>query len=120
MGTHFRSQNHNYEFQKFGNQTGFDILTTEADPKLVCLEMDCYWITQSGNDPVAMLKKYATLITLRHLKDRLPGFPTSQMLSPDAEHFTEVGSGTIDWKAVLETAETTGGKHYLVGRDKER
>jgi len=117
MGMQFGFHNHNYEFQKFGNQTGFDILTTEADPKLVCLEMDCYWITQSGNDPVAMLKKYGSRIQLLHLKDRLPGFPTSQMLSPDAEHFTEVGSGTIDWKAVLETAEQTGVKHYFVERD---
>ena len=117
MGMQFGFHNHNYEFQKFGNQTGFDILTAEADPKLVCLEMDCYWITQSGNDPVAMLKKYGSRIQLLHLKDRLPGFPTSQMLGPDAEHFTEVGSGTIDWKAVLETAEQTGVKHYFVERD---
>ena len=117
MGMQFGFHNHNYEFQKFGNQTGFDILTSEADPKLVCLEMDCYWITQSGNDPVAMLKKYGDRIQLLHLKDRLPGFPTSQMLGPDAEHFTEVGSGTIDWKSVLETAQQTGVKHYFVERD---
>lgn len=117
LGMQFGFHNHNYEFQKFGKQTGFDILTTEADPKLVCLEMDCYWITQAGNDPVAMLKKYGSRIQLLHLKDRLPGFPTTQMLSPDAEHFTEVGSGTIDWKTVIETAQKTGVKHFFVERD---
>ncbi|HVP49814.1 MAG TPA: sugar phosphate isomerase/epimerase [Candidatus Bathyarchaeia archaeon] len=117
MGMQFGFHNHNYEFQKFGNQTGFDILTTEADPKLVCLEMDCYWITQSGNDPVAMLKKYGNRIQLVHLKDRKAGFPTTQMLAPDAEHFTEVGSGTINWKAVIETAQQTGVKHFFVERD---
>ena len=51
LGMQFGFHNHNYEFQKFGNTTGFDILTQEADPKLVCLEMDCYWITQAGQDP---------------------------------------------------------------------
>ena len=117
MGMQFGFHNHNYEFQKFGNTTGFDILTKTADPKLVCLEMDCYWITQAGQDPVAMLKKYGSRIQLLHLKDRMPGFPTSQMLGPDAEHITEVGSGTINWKAVLETAEQTGVKHYFVERD---
>lgn len=117
MGMQFGFHNHNYEFQKFGNQTGFDILTTEADPKLVCLEMDCYWITQAGLDPVAMLKKYGSRIQLLHLKDRMSGYPTSQMLGPDAEHITEVGAGTINWKAVLETAEQTGVKHYFVERD---
>ena len=117
MGMQFGFHNHNYEFQKFGNETGFDILTKGTDPKLVCLEMDCYWITQAGLDPVAMLKKYGSRIQLLHLKDRMSGYPTSQMLGPDAEHITEVGAGTIDWKAVLETAEQTGVKHYFVERD---
>jgi sugar phosphate isomerase/epimerase len=117
LGMQFGFHNHNYEFQKFGNTTGFDILTQNADPKLVCLEMDCYWITQAGQDPVAMLKKYGSRIQLLHLKDRQAGFPTTQMLSPDAEHITEVGSGTIDWKAVITTAEQTGVKHYFVERD---
>jgi len=117
MGMQFGFHNHNYEFQKFGNTTGFDILTKETDPKLVCLEMDCYWITQAGLDPVAMLKKYGSRIQLLHLKDRKAGFPTSQMLDPSAEHFTEVGSGTINWKAVIDTAQQTGVKHYFVERD---
>jgi len=117
MGMQFGFHNHNYEFRKFGNKTGFDILTTEADPKLVCLEMDCYWITQAGQDPVAMLKKYGSRIQLLHLKDRLQGYPTSQVLGPEAEHMTEVGNGTIDWKAVISTAEKTGVKHYFVERD---
>jgi sugar phosphate isomerase/epimerase len=117
MGMQFGFHNHNYEFQKFGNTTGFDILTQSTDAKLVCLEMDCYWITQAGQDPVAMLKKFGSRIQLLHLKDRQPGFPTTQMLGPDAEHITEVGSGTIDWKAVIETGQQTGVKHFFVERD---
>lgn len=117
LGMQFGFHNHNYEFQKFGNTTGFDILTQTADPKLVCLEMDCYWITQAGQDPVAMLKKYGSRIQLLHLKDRQSGFPTTQMLGPDAEHITEVGSGTINWKSVIETAQQTGVKHFFVERD---
>jgi len=42
MGMQFGFHNRSYEFQKFGNTTGFNILTSTADPKLVCLEMDCY------------------------------------------------------------------------------
>ena len=117
MGMQFGFHNHNYEFQKFGTVTGFDILTKNTDPKLVCLEMDCYWITQAGQDPVAMLNKFGSRIQLLHLKDRMAGFPTSQMLGPDAEHITEVGSGTINWKAVISTAQKTGVKHYFVERD---
>jgi len=117
MGMQFGFHNHNYEFQKFGDTTGFDILTKNADPKLVCLEMDCYWITQAGQDPVAMLKKYGSRIQLLHLKDRKSGFPTSQQMGEAAEHMTEVGKGTIDWKSILTTAEQTGVKYYFVERD---
>jgi sugar phosphate isomerase/epimerase len=117
MGMQFGFHNHNYEFQKFGSTTGFDILTSTADPKLVCLEMDCYWITQAGQDPIAMLKKYGSRIQLLHLKDRKGGFPTSQQMGESAEHMTEVGSGTIDWKSILTTAEQTGVKYYFVERD---
>ena len=117
MGMQFGFHNHNYEFQKFGNSTGFDILTEAADAKMVCLEMDCYWIAQAGEDPVAMLQKYGSRIQLLHLKDRQPGFPTTQRLSTDAKHMTEVGSGTINWKAVIETGQQTGVKHFFVERD---
>jgi sugar phosphate isomerase/epimerase len=117
LGMQFGFHNHNYEFQKFGNVTGFDILTQNTDPKLVCLEMDCYWMTQAGQDPVAMMKKYGSRIQLLHLKDRQAGFPTTQMLGPDAEHMTEVGSGTINWKAVIGTGQQIGVKHYFVERD---
>ncbi len=117
MGMQFGFHNHNYEFQKFGNTTGYDIITQNTDAKLVCLEMDCYWMTQAGQDPIAMLKKFGSRIQLIHLKDRQAGFPTTQMLGPDAEHITEVGSGTINWKSVIETAQQTGVKHFFVERD---
>jgi len=117
MGMQFGFHNHNYEFQKFGNTTGYDIITQNTDAKLVCLEMDCYWMTQAGQDPIAMLKKFGSRIQLIHLKDRQAGFPTTQMLGPDAEHITEVGSGTINWKSVIETGQQTGVKHFFVERD---
>jgi sugar phosphate isomerase/epimerase len=52
-----------------------------------------------------------------HLKDRLAGAATSQSLNTAAEHFTEVGAGTIDWKLVFAAAEKIGVQHYFVERD---
>src|SRR5689334_11942728 len=57
IGMRFGFHNHNYEFRRFGPTNGFQTLVTHTDPKLVCFEMDCYWITQAGEDPVAMLEK---------------------------------------------------------------
>jgi sugar phosphate isomerase/epimerase len=109
--------NHNYEFRHFGDTTGFEAITKIADPKLVCLEMDCYWVVEAGEDPLRMFERYGNRIQLLHLKDRKPGFPTSQVKDAAAEHFTEVDSGTINWKPLLAAAENKGVKHFYVERD---
>ena len=116
-GMKFAFHNHNYEFRDFGGTTGFQALLVGTDPKLVYLEMDCYWITQAGRDPVKMLHQHGDRIRLLHLKDRKPGFPPSHQLDEAAFHFTEVGSGTLDWKDILATAAKTGVEHYFVERD---
>jgi sugar phosphate isomerase/epimerase len=109
--------NHNYEFRKFGATTGFATLMRLTDPSLVCWEMDCYWITQAGENPVAMMQQYGSRIKMLHLKDRLAGFAPSQTMDAAAEHFTEVGAGTLDWKAIFAASEKLGVEHYFVERD---
>jgi sugar phosphate isomerase/epimerase len=118
LGMKFAFHNHNYEFQKFGNTTGFDTLMKDTDPKLLSLEMDCYWITQAGHDPVQMLKQLGKRVRLLHLKDRKPGFPPSQQLNDAAEHFTEVGNGSIAWPEVMREAAKLQVEHYYVEQDK--
>ena len=117
LGMQFAFHNHNYEFQHFGSTTGYDTLLTKTDPKLVSFEMDCYWITQAGLNPVTMLEQHADRIRMLHLKDRRRGFPTSQHLGDAAEHFTEVGTGTIDYKQILAVAQRQGIKHTFVEQD---
>ena len=109
--------NHNYEFIRFAATTGFNELMTATDSRLVCLEMDCYWMVQAGEDPLRMFERYGHRIKLLHLKDRKPGFPVTQVKNETAEHFTEVGSGTIDWKPILAAAEKNGVEHFFVERD---
>jgi sugar phosphate isomerase/epimerase len=116
-GMHFGFHNHNYEFHPIAATAGFNILMNDTDPKLVRLEMDCYWITQAGRDPIQMLKQYRDRVRMLHLKDRKPGFPASQELNSSAEHFTEVGNGTINWKAILAVAEAQSIEHYFVEQD---
>jgi sugar phosphate isomerase/epimerase len=121
-GMRFGFHNHNYEFRSFpdsakGTTTGFDTLMSRTDPSLVCLEMDCYWMTQAGRDPLHMFKALGHRIELLHLKDRKPGFPPSQELNDAAEHFTPVGTGTIDWKSILAAAKSNRVRHMFVEQD---
>ena len=64
-----------------------------------------------------MFQRYGNRIKLLHLKDRKSGIPPSQVKDAAAEHFTEVGSGTIQWKPILAAAEKLGVKHFYVERD---
>jgi len=117
MGMTFGFHNHNYEFQQFGGETGFDILMKNTDPKLVRLEMDCYWVTQAGRDPVKMFEQYGERIRMLHLKDRKAGFPATQKLNRSAEHFSEFGTGSIDWPPIIAKAKAVGVEHFFIEQD---
>jgi len=118
LGMRFAFHNHDYEFKPYNNgKTGYQVLLEETDPNLVFFEMDCYWITQSGNDPVEMLHKLGKRVRMIHLKDRKAGFPPSYDMEESSSHFTEVGHGSINWKAVIDTAQKMGIEYYFVEQD---
>ena len=104
MGLKFGFHNHNMEFKDYGGVTGFDVLMQNTDPALVQWQMDCYWVAQAGRDPVEMLRKYGKRMQSLHLKDRKPNVPTSTDTGAASAHFTEVGTGTLDWVTILKLA----------------
>jgi sugar phosphate isomerase/epimerase len=116
-GMTFAFHNHDYEFKPQGNTTGFAELMQHTDPALVKLEFDLYWLTQGGQDPAAMLAKYANRARLVHLKDRKPNSPTSFDMEVTSEHFTEIGKGTVQWPALLSQAHKQGIKYAFVDQD---
>lgn len=117
MGMRFGFHNHDAEFQPYGDVTGFDVLMKYTDPALVQWQMDCYWVAQAGHDPVAMLRQYGHRIQSLHLKDRKPNVPTSFSTGPAAAHFTEVGEGTLDWKAIFPLAASDHIQWMFVEQD---
>ena len=118
LGLRFGFHDHNTEFQRFGDVTGFDVLMKYTDPALVQWQMDCYWVAQAGHDPVAMLRRYGHRIQSLHLKDRKPNVPTSVVPGPNAAHFTEVGEGTLDWRTILRLAANDHIPYMFVEQDK--
>ena len=88
-----------------------------TDPKLVKLEFDMYWLTQAGQDPAAMLAKYADRARLIHLKDRLAGVATGFVMDKTAEHFTELGKGTIAWPSLIAQAKRQGIRYAFLDQD---
>ena len=75
MGMRFAFHNHDYEFRQFDGTTGYDIVLKENDPKLVFFELDCYWITQAGLDPVEMLNRLGSVSACCTSRIASPAFP---------------------------------------------
>jgi sugar phosphate isomerase/epimerase len=104
----FGYHNHDFEFIDMGGQKGFDILLKETDPQLVKFELDLYWISFAGLNPVEMFKAHPGRFPLWHIKD---------MDNTPKRFFTEVGNGVIDFKKIFAAADTAGMKHIFVEQD---
>jgi sugar phosphate isomerase/epimerase len=116
-GIQFCYHNHNFEFAKFGDTTALDFFLKELDPKLVQFEMDCFWVTHAGQDPVAYFQKYPGRFPLLHIKDLKDKPAPSLKLDDHVGLFAEVGHGTIDYKRIFAAAREGGMKHYFVEQD---
>ena len=115
-GIQFTYHNHNSEFRVFDDVPGYDLLLRESDLDLVKMQMDCFWVTFAGRDPVDYFHRYPGRFPLLHIKDLKPGYPptTGEF---EGNPFTEVGRGVIDWKRIFAAAPTAGVQHYYVEQD---
>lgn len=95
VGVRTGYHNHDYEFQRFGDRTGFEILIAETDARYVDIELDCYWAFKAGHDPLALLRAHPDRIRYLHVKDSA-GAPTHEQ--------RDVGDGVMEWKPLLEYA----------------
>lgn len=115
-GLMFGYHPHNYEYRVLQGGRGFEVLMRELDPS-VRLELDIYWAIEGGENPLELMKKYRDRLALIHIKDRKPGFGFTYAPDEHAAHFSEAGSGTIDWKTNLAEARRLGVKLFFVDQD---
>jgi sugar phosphate isomerase/epimerase len=116
-GMQFCYHNHDFEFQKFDGITVYDYLFEQLDPHLVQFEMDCFWVTHAGQDPVALFKKHPGRFPQLHIKDLKAGIPPSTEFDARMGLFAEVGKGIINWKRIFAAAPEGGMKHFYVEQD---
>jgi sugar phosphate isomerase/epimerase len=120
-GMQFCYHAHYHEFAPLGDTTGYDIMLTRCDPKLLKIEMDVFWATYAGQDPVAYFQKYPGRFPLLHIKDFKPGFPTSTASFPydsGPNPFAPAGQGRIDWAKIFAHAPEAGVQHIFVEQDR--
>ncbi len=100
--------NHDFEFMKGKDGTVIiDYLLENTDPAYVNFQMDLYWVTKAGADPLAYFEKYPNRFKLWHVKDM-----------DDQGRFAPVGNGTIDFAKILTGKDKSGMNYYFVEQDR--
>lgn len=102
--------NHAHEFFRQGNKTILDAIYDGTDPSVLQAELDTFWVQAGGADPVAWIKKLSGRLPVIHLKDY-------GVRANGDKHFAPVGSGNLDWSAILPAAESAGCKWFIVEQD---
>src|SRR5262252_6029429 len=114
-GLRFFYHIHGYEFQPRGDRTLLDLLMAETKPEFVHYQMDVFWIVHPGQDPVKLLDKYGKRFELMHLKDMKKGTPTGLLTgSSDVNNDVALGTGIMNWSAILKAAHKAGVKWYFI------
>jgi sugar phosphate isomerase/epimerase len=108
-GLGFAYHNHDFEFKSIDGQIPFDLLLAETDPELVKIEMDLYWITLGGFDPLQYFRRFPGRFPMVHVKDMKKGGERPQMV--------DVGKGDIDFRGIFARREDAGIRHFFVEHD---
>ncbi len=107
-GIQFGFHCHDFEFVPLEGVVPYDLLLKETEASLVQMEMDLYWITKAGADPLHYFQEYPGRFPLVHVKD---------MDRTPQKNFTEAGKGVVDFKRVFAQAKLGGIRHYFVEQD---
>ena len=86
----------------------YDILFNDTSASEVAFELDLYWVSKADVDPLSYLAKDPMRFPLVHVKD---------MANSDQQEFTEVGTGTIDFKTIFASPHSRGMRHLFVEQD---
>jgi len=112
VGIQFAYHNHNFEFLNIdGVIPYYDLFLKEMDADLITMEIDLYWVTKAGQDPVEMFKKYPGRFQLFHLKDMYE--ETAPYFDVLKDDISPVGAGKIDFKRILAASDVAGMKHFF-------
>lgn len=113
-GIQFFYHCHGYEFQPHGDGTLMDLLIQKTDPKKVAYQMDVLWVVHPGADPVKYLEKYPGRWQLMHIKDLKKGVTGNFSGGTDVRNGVAIGTGQMNWPAILAAAQKAGVKHYFI------
>lgn len=119
-GLGFMYHLHGYEFAPGPHGTLLDTILQATPADAVHYEMDVFWVVRGGGDPVALLQRHKGRFAALHLKDMAKGTATGDLTgqAPDSTN-VPLGTGTIDYPAVLRAARDAGTKLFYIEDEHE-
>ena len=119
----FAYHNHGYGLQEMDGQIPLLLLLEGTDPNLVFFEMDIYWTTAGGMNPVELLKSHPGRYHLMHVKD----MKEKRQFSGDGgdarqwielfPFMTTAGDGVMDLRSIVSQGQKSGVTHFFVEQD---
>ena len=126
-GIKYGYHTHSHEFQDFNGLTAFEVLVNETDPTSVFFELDLFWATVAGVDPISLINKFPGRITLLHIKELAneldknyntnETFLNMEIAMKLLKKQTIVGEGIIDFKSIIEGVANTSVEHLIIESD---
>lgn len=115
-GLRFYYHFHAFEFIRFENTRGIDILLSHSAPEHVGFQPDVFWLTAAGTEPSQSLKMFRGRARYMHVKDYAI-VPRCGKLESVPRVFAPVGCGNLNWPGILDTADRIGIKRFVVEQD---
>ena len=100
--------NHDMELQLLDDLPVLEHIFTQTDPAHLQAEIDPYWVHVGDASPEAWCAR---------MRDRLPVLHLKDCLNSGEPRFAEVGSGILDFRRIIATAEASGCQWFIVEQD---
>ena len=104
--------NHAFEFERYGDRTGFEILYDESDPAYLEAKIDTAWVQKGGADVVEWIKRLGDRMSVIHLKD--------YTIVDNEITLTEVGDGNLNWPGIIKACNDADVRWFVVEQDRCR
>jgi sugar phosphate isomerase/epimerase len=101
--------NHSHELVKHNGHRPLDLLMETLSPR-AWFEIDTYWITHGGGDPIDWIKRAAGRLPCVHLKDM--GIDES-----GKQFMAEIGEGNLNFPGIIAAGREAGADWLVVEQD---
>lgn len=102
--------NHYHEFiNDFGDKPILETLRESTTEGELNFEIDMFWTTHAGREPVRVMDDFGTRCKTVHLKD---------MVNKEEKEMTELGTGILDLAGIVAKAKSAGYEWVVVEQDR--